>query len=95
MMAAALALLHRHQQEVGFFEWQWLTIDWQTQKEAASALFLMFRHGERELWPLAGLLAFAATCLLAPVSRTLRGLLLMACGGAGIAYLLVLGFAQE
>ena len=95
LMAAALALLPWHQQEVGFFAWQWLTTDWQTQKEAASALFLMFRHGERELWPLAGLLAFAATCLLAPVSRTLRGLLLMACGGAGITYLLVLGFAPE
>lgn len=93
LMAAALALLPWHQQEAGFFSGQWLAADWLAKQDAASAFYLMLRHGAGELWPLAGLLALAAAIVCAPLSRTLRGFLLLGCGGGGIAYLLVLGFA--
>ena len=92
LMAVALAFLPWHQQEAGFFTGGWLTADWATRKDAASALFLLFRHGQAALWPLVGLPVLAALSLLIPFTRKARGVLNVLCGGLGIAYLLVLGF---
>lgn len=95
LMVVALTLFPWHQQEAGFFSGQWLSADWSAKKDAASALTLLIRHGAGEMWPLAGLLSIAAASLFAPLSRGLRGVLMLACGGAGALYLLVLGFAPE
>lgn len=92
LMAVALALLPWHQQEVGFFSGQWLSADWSEKKEAASALFLLFGHGAATLWPLVAAIVAAALSLLIPLSRQQRGVLMLACGGFGLGYLLVLGF---
>jgi len=91
-MAVALAFLPWHQQEAGFFTGGWITADWGEKKEAASALFLLFRHAQATLWPLVGLVVFAALSLFIPFTRKTRGILTGLCGGLGMAYLLVLGF---
>ena len=95
LMAVALAVLPWHQQEAGFFSGQWITADWNANKTAASALYLLFRQGYDALWPLVGILAVAAATLAAPLSRFSRGLLMLGCGGGGLAYLLILGYAPE
>jgi iron(III) transport system permease protein len=95
LMAVALAFLPWHQQEAGFFTGRWITADWAEKKEAASALFLLFRHAQAALWPLVGLVAGALFVVFTPLSRRVRGLLLCACGGLGMFYLIVLGFKPE
>jgi len=92
LIAVALAFLPWHQQEAGFFTGGWITADWSEKKDAASALFLLFRHAQAALWPLVGLVAFAALSLFIPFTRKTRGILTGLCGGLGMAYLLVLGF---
>ena len=95
LMAFALALLPWHQQEAGFFAGRWMSADWTAKKDAASALYLMLKHGAGVLWPLVGLGVVALGALFAPLPRALRGLLMLACGAGGLAWLLVLGFAPE
>ncbi|MBP8278283.1 MAG: iron ABC transporter permease [Propionivibrio sp.] len=94
-MAFALALLPWHQQEAGFFAGRWMSADWTAKKDAASALYLMLKHGAGVLWPLVGLGVVALGALFAPLPRALRGLLMLGCGAGGLAWLLVLGFAPE
>ena len=95
LMAFALALLPWHQQEAGFFAGRWMSADWTAKKDAASALYLMLKHGAGVLWPLVGLGVVALGALFAPLPRALRGLLMLGCGAGGLAWLLVLGFAPE
>ena len=95
LMAFALALLPWHQQEAGFFAGRWISADWTAKKDAASALYLMLKHGAGVLWPLVGLGVVALGALFAPLPRALRGLLMLGCGAGGLAWLLVLGFAPE
>ena len=92
LIALALAFLPWHQQEAGFFAARWLSADWSERKDAASALFLLIRHGSGVFWPLLGLLVASLLTLLAPLARNTRGLLFTIWGGLGILYLLILGF---
>ena len=92
LMAVAFAVLPWHQQEAGFFTGQWLSADWSVKAEAASALYLMLKHGNTALGPLVGLLAAAIASLVVPLSRNQRGMLMLSCGGLGLLYLLALGF---
>lgn len=95
LMAFALALLPWHQQEAGFFAGRWMSADWTAKKDAASALYLMLKHGSGVLWPLVGLGVVALGALFAPLPRALRGLLMLGCGAGGLAWLLVLGRAPR
>jgi len=92
LMVVALAVLPWHQQEVGFFAGKWIAANWSDSKDAASALFLLFGHAQAALWPLVILLVAAVATLAVPVSRRARGILVAACGGLGLIYLMVLGF---
>ncbi len=95
LMAFALALLPWHQQEAGFFAGRWMSADWTAKKDAASALYLMLKHGAGVLWPLVGLGVVALGALFAPLPRALRGLLMLGCGAGGLGWLLVRGVAPE
>lgn len=90
--ALALVLLPWYQQEAAFFAGRWVGADWSATPGAAPALWLLLQHGIDALWPLFGLLLLAGAATFVALPRRTLGLLTLACGVVGLAYLAALAF---
>src|SRR5215216_4472427 len=84
---AGLLLLPWHQQEAGFWAFEWLTAAHPLGEAAtASALLQVLRFSRAELLPLMLLVPLAALAAAVPLARPRRGLALCAIALAALAW---------
>jgi iron(III) transport system permease protein len=92
LCVAAFGLLPWYLLQDGFWGFGWLA-GYPREAESAPALSLLLQGRNPWLWPL-GLLALAAlAAAFAPMSRQRRGQCFLGIGAAGLAYLLLQGYA--
>jgi iron(III) transport system permease protein len=92
LCAAAFGLLPWYLLQDGFWGFGWV-VGYPREAESAPALSLLLQGRNPWLWPV-GLLALAAlAAAFAPMSRQRRGQCFLGIGAAGLAYLLLQGYA--